>query len=122
MRKSTNNKPYDPSTAVLLIYTGGTIGMTEDPATGALKAIDFAYIEEHVPEVNNFSFHIDTYSFDQVIDSSEMGPTHWREMALTIRENYDKYSGFVILHGTDTMAYTARCSALCWTVSASRSS
>ena len=107
MRKSTNNKPYDPSTAVLLIYTGGTIGMTEDPATGALKAIDFAYIEEHVPEVNNFSFHIDTYSFDQVIDSSEMGPTHWREMALTIRENYDKYSGFVILHGTDTMAYTA---------------
>ena len=107
MRKSTNNKPYDPSTAVLLIYTGGTIGMTEDPVTGALKAIDFAYIEEHVPEVNNFSFHIDTYSFDQVIDSSEMGPTHWREMALTIRENYDKYSGFVILHGTDTMAYTA---------------
>lgn len=107
MKKSTNNKPYDPATAVLLIYTGGTIGMVENPRTGALAAIDFAYIEQHVPEVENFDFHIDTYSFDQVIDSSEMGPKHWQEIAEVIWENYSRYSGFVILHGTDTMAYTA---------------
>lgn len=107
MRKSTNSKVYNPATAVLLIYTGGTIGMTENPLTGALEAIDFAYIEGHVPEVNNFDFHIDTYSFEHVIDSSEVGPSHWKEMAQVIRDNYERYAGFVILHGTDTMAYTA---------------
>lgn len=92
---------------ILLIYTGGTIGMIANPETGALEAIDFTYIEEHLPEIKRFDYSIESYSFDPVIDSSDMGPKHWIRIVDVIQKNYDSYDGFVVLHGTDTMAYTA---------------
>lgn len=94
-------------TSILLIYTGGTIGMIENPATGALESFNFEHLKNHVPELNMFHFPIDTYQFDPVIDSSDMEPNNWKDIAEVISSNYDKYTGFVILHGTDTMAYTA---------------
>lgn len=92
---------------ILLIYTGGTIGMVKDPDTGALKPFDFARIEEHVPEIRKFGYRIESDSFKPVLDSSNMDPSRWVELAGIIKRNYDKYDGFVILHGTDTMAYTS---------------
>ncbi len=92
---------------ILVIYTGGTIGMIEDPATGALRTFDFEHLREHVPELKRFNYHIDAVTFDPIIDSSDMEPRYWVEMAKIISENYEKYDGFVILHGTDTMSYTA---------------
>lgn len=94
-------------TSILLIYTGGTIGMVNDPVTGALVPFNFDYILEQVPELKLFDFDIDTLSFDPLIDSSEVNPSVWRAMVDIISQNYDKYDGFVILHGTDTMAYSA---------------
>ncbi|MFM2190608.1 MAG: L-asparaginase 1 [Bacteroidota bacterium] len=93
--------------SVLLIYTGGTIGMIRDHKTGALKPVDFKQISDEVPEIGKFNYSIDVVSFNPVIDSSNMGSEHWIRMAEIIKKNYDKYTGFVILHGTDTMAYTA---------------
>ncbi|MGR6088478.1 MAG: asparaginase [Arcticibacter sp.] len=93
--------------SVLLIYTGGTIGMIRDHKTGALKPVDFKQISDEVPEIGKFNYRIDVVSFNPVIDSSNMGSEHWIRMAEIIKKNYDKYTGFVILHGTDTMAYTA---------------
>lgn len=81
--------------------------MIENPETGALEAIDFQYIEAHLPEIKRFDYRVDTYSFDPVIDSSDMGPEGWIKIAEVIRKNYTGYDGFVVLHGTDTMAYTA---------------
>jgi len=93
--------------SVLLIYTGGTIGMVKDPETDRLKPFDFEGIMKQVPEVKRFAYRIDTVSFGKPIDSSNMGPKMWIKLAKIIEENYDEYNGFVILHGTDTMAYTA---------------
>lgn len=93
--------------AVLLIYTGGTIGMKEDPSDGTLKPFDFSSLMEEVPELRKFGLDIDTYSFSPLIDSSDVEPSLWQSLATLIRERYDKYLGFVILHGTDTMAYSA---------------
>nr|WP_052101772.1 type I asparaginase [Porphyromonas cangingivalis] len=93
--------------SVLIIYTGGTIGMIENPHNGALEAFDFEYIEQHVPEIKRFNFKINTLSFDPVMDSSDMGPDSWVKIAEIIRDHYEDYDGFVVLHGTDTMAYTA---------------
>lgn len=93
--------------AVLIIYTGGTIGMMKDPETDRLKPFDFEQINKQVPELNRFAHRIDTASFGKPIDSSNMGPSTWIELANIIQENYDNYDGFVILHGSDTMAYTA---------------
>ena len=87
-------KPDYPS--VLLIYTGGTIGMIENPETGALEAFNFDQLQENVPELKRFNYRISSYQFNPPIDSSDMEPALWA--------NFD---GFVILHGTDTMAYTA---------------
>ena len=98
-------KPH--SSAVLLIYTGGTIGMKEDPSDGTLKPFDFSSLREEVPELRKFGLDIDTYSFSPLIDSSDVEPSLWQSLATLIRERYDKYLGFVILHGTDTMAYSA---------------
>lgn len=98
-------KPH--RSAVLLIYTGGTIGMKEDPADGTLKPFDFSSLMEEVPELRKFGLDIDTYSFSPLIDSSDVEPSLWQSLATLIRERYDKYLGFVILHGTDTMAYSA---------------
>ena len=94
-------------TSILLIYTGGTIGMIENPETGALENFNLAQLKKHVPELQNFTFHIDTYQFDPPMDSSDMDPEAWRKLVHIISDHYDRYTGFVILHGTDTMAYTA---------------
>ena len=95
------------NTSVLLIYTGGTIGMIENTATGALENFNFEQLQRHIPELQKFNFPIDTYQFDPPMDSSDMEPDMWRKLVHIIHENYDRYHGFVILHGTDTMAYTA---------------
>ena len=93
--------------AILLIYTGGTIGMKEDPAIQALRPFNFSQILEEVPELGKFAYRIDSYTFDPIIDSSDVEPAMWLELVGLIEERYDEYDGFVILHGTDTMAYSA---------------
>ena len=92
---------------VLLIYTGGTIGMNRNPRTGALEPFDFEHLLKNVPELQQVSTDIDTYQFNPPIDSSDMSPELWVDIVHVISNNYQKYDGFVILHGTDTMAYTA---------------
>lgn len=93
--------------SVLLIYTGGTIGMIENPETGALENFNFDHLMQHVPELKRFNYRISSYQFDPPIDSSDMEPSFWAKLVKIINYNYDKFDGFVILHGTDTMAYTA---------------
>lgn len=93
--------------SILLIYTGGTIGMKEDPTLQALRPFDFSQILEEVPELGKFAYRIDSYTFDPLIDSSDVEPAHWVALVKLIEERYDDYDGFVILHGTDTMAYSA---------------
>lgn len=93
--------------SVLIIYTGGTIGMVNDPETGALCPFDFEQIAKAVPEIREFGFNIDSYTLPEIIDSSDLKPSMWAELCQIILKNYDKYCGFVILHGTDTMAYSA---------------
>ncbi len=93
--------------SVLLIYTGGTIGMIENPETGALENFDFNHLMKHVPELKRFNYRISSYQFDPPIDSSDMEPQAWAKLVKIINYNYNNYDGFVILHGTDTMAYTA---------------
>lgn len=95
------------NTKILLIYTGGTIGMITDPETGSLKPFDFSHITTEVPELKKFKCKIDAVSFDEPIDSSNMSPAIWVNLAGLIYENYSTYDGFVVLHGSDTMAYTA---------------
>lgn len=98
----------NPSTPhILIIYTGGTIGMIENPETGALENFDFEQFKLHVPELRQFNYHIDALAFDPPIDSSDMEPRYWIKMAHIIADHYNHYDGFVLLHGTDTMAYTA---------------
>ncbi|MEN9700244.1 MAG: hypothetical protein RLZZ301_1442 [Bacteroidota bacterium] len=92
---------------VLLIYTGGTIGMITNPKTGALESFDFSHLFSQIPELERLQVHIDVRSFETPIDSSEMQPIHWQQLANWIAESADSYDGFVVLHGTDTMAYTA---------------
>lgn len=93
--------------SILLIYTGGTIGMKVDPALQALTPFDFSQILEEVPELRKFAYRIDSWTFDPLIDSSDVEPSLWISLAALIEEKYDEYDGFVILHGTDTMAYSA---------------
>lgn len=93
--------------SILLIYTGGTIGMMNDPDTGSLKPFDFNKIMKHIPEIKTLGYHIESYSFNPPVDSSEVNPATWSRMAEIIEENYLKFDGFVVLHGTDTMAYSA---------------
>jgi len=97
----------DYNANVLLIYTGGTIGMIEDPVSGTLQPFNFSYLKEYVPELNRLKFNIDSIAFEHPIDSSDMGPDDWQQIVRIIDEHYAKYDGFVILHGTDTMAYSA---------------
>lgn len=99
--------PKVDNRAVLLIYTGGTIGMTHNPSSGVLEAFDFDYIQLHVPEMKLFDFRIDTHTIHPIKDSSDVGPDLWIEIAQLIQQAYAYYDGFVVLHGTDTMAYTA---------------
>jgi L-asparaginase len=92
---------------VLLVYTGGTIGMNRNPATGALEPFDFEHLLLNVPELKQFDTMIETYQFQPPIDSSDMSPRLWTDLSHVIADNYERYDGFVVLHGTDTMAYTA---------------
>ena len=93
--------------SILLIYTGGTIGMMKDYASGALKAFDFSQLLKNIPELNQLDCTISSYSFEHPIDSSNMNPTHWIAIADIISVKYNEYDGFVVLHGSDTMSYTA---------------
>jgi L-asparaginase len=93
--------------SILIIYTGGTIGMVHDPDSGSLVPIDFKHITDHVPELSKFGYDLQSVSFDPVKDSSDIDPEIWIKMAEIIEENYESFNGFVVLHGTDTMAYSA---------------
>ena len=93
--------------SILVIYTGGTIGMIKDPETGMLHPYNFELLSKHIPEINNFDYNIDSYSFDPPIDSSNMKPDLWIKLATVIEEFYENYNGFVVLHGSDTMSFTA---------------
>lgn len=92
---------------ILMLYTGGTIGMVQAPDTGALKPFNFRHLLDQIPELEQFDCKIDTDSFDHPIDSSNMHPQHWRRIVQRIADGYDEYDGFVVLHGSDTMAYTS---------------
>jgi L-asparaginase len=93
--------------SILMIYTGGTIGMKQDPVDMTLKPFDFSQILDEVPELKKFAFRVDAFTFNPLIDSSDVEPSMWQKLADLIKERYDDYDGFVILHGTDTMAYSA---------------
>ena len=92
---------------ILLIYTGGTIGMSKDFETGALKAFNFSKLLQKIPELKQLECEIETISFENPIDSSNMNPERWIEIATIIDDNYSRFDGFVVLHGSDTMSYSA---------------
>jgi L-asparaginase len=94
-------------TKILIIYTGGTIGMVNDPLTGSLIPFDFGQIRQNVPELARLNYDLEVHSFDPILDSSNMDPDAWVELARIIESRYDAFDGFVILHGSDTMAFTA---------------
>jgi L-asparaginase len=93
--------------SILVIYTGGTIGMVQDPKTGTLKPLSLENLYRFLPVLENFNYTIDFYTFHPLLDSSNMHPSFWVELATLIELNYELYDGFVVLHGSDTMAYTA---------------
>ncbi len=97
----------EKQTSILIIYTGGTIGMVQHPQNRTLVPVRFEKIQEVVPELKKFDFIIKTITFTPALDSSNMNPITWIKIAKTIERNYNQYDGFVVLHGTDTMAYTA---------------
>lgn len=92
---------------ILIIYTGGTIGMIENAENGALEPFNFDHLIDNVPKIKRLDYDIDNFQFETPLDSSAMTPEHWIEIVKVIESNYDSYDGFVVLHGTDTMAYTA---------------
>lgn len=92
---------------ILLIYTGGTIGMSKDYETNSLRPFDFKNISEKIPELNLLDAALEVYSFQEPIDSSDMNIEGWQHIAETIYQHYNDYFGFVVLHGTDTMSYAA---------------
>ncbi|MBE6177048.1 MAG: type I asparaginase [Alistipes sp.] len=93
--------------SILIIYTGGTIGMKTDVETGALVPFDFSAIYEEFPSLKRLNVDLEVQTMSPVIDSSNVSPEHWVTLAELIRSQYDRYDGFVVLHGTDTMSYTA---------------
>lgn len=93
--------------SALIIYTGGTIGMIKDEVTGTLVPFNFDNLLKYIPLLKNFNANLQSVSFENPIDSSNVNPEFWTKIALLIKENYEKFDGFVILHGSDTMAYTA---------------
>jgi len=92
---------------ILLIYTGGTIGMMKDFETGALKAFNFSKLLQRIPELKQLDCEIETFSFEHPMDSSNMNPENWVRIAEIIEDNYATFDGFVVLHGSDTMSYSA---------------
>ena len=97
-----NRKP-----SALIIYTGGTIGMVKDSLTGSLKPVNFERLQANIPEIEKLDIELDIYTFEDTIDSSNVQPSDWIRLVDVIEKNYDRYDGFVILHGSDTMAYSA---------------
>ena len=93
--------------SILIIYTGGTIGMIQNAETGALESFNFDHLLKHVPELKRLNIDIDAITFNPPIDSSDMEPEMWSRIVTIIEKKYDNYDGFVILHGTDTMSFTA---------------
>jgi L-asparaginase len=94
-------------TSILLIYTGGTIGMVQDIKSGALYPLSSDELYRNIPVLENFNYNIEIHCFDPLIDSADMNPGFWVKLAEVIETNYEDYDGFVVLHGSDTMAYTA---------------
>ncbi len=94
-------------TKILIIYTGGTIGMVNDPNSGTLIPFDFGQIRQNVPELARLNYDLEVHSFNPILDSSNMNAEVWVELAGIIEKNYEAFDGFVVLHGSDTMAYTA---------------
>ncbi|MBT8288405.1 MAG: asparaginase [Flavobacteriaceae bacterium] len=92
---------------ILIVYTGGTIGMIKDSETGILKAFNFDNLLKKIPEINLLDCSIKTISLNNPIDSSNMNLEYWKEIAELISSYYDEFDGFVVLHGSDTMSYTA---------------
>ena len=97
---------HDTDKSVLIIYTGGTFGMIADES-GALVPFNFGKVAERLPELRTLGIKLTVISFPKPIDSSNVSPADWKDLGYIIEENYEQYYGFVILHGTDTMAYTA---------------
>jgi len=93
--------------SILVIYTGGTIGMVQEPKSGVLKPLTLENLYKYLPVLENFNYTFDFYTFHPLLDSSNMHPSFWVELATLIEHNYEVYDGFVVLHGSDTMAYTA---------------
>lgn len=94
-------------TSILFIYTGGTIGMMTRPGSDTLVPFNFEEVTKHVPEIGKFGFDLSAVSFDPPVDSSNIDPSTWTKLAQVIGKNYDDFDGFIVLHGTDTMAYSA---------------
>lgn len=107
MDNNSSRKKIVRTERVLLIYTGGTIGMGRSPITGVLEPLDFNHLVSCLPEFATLETGIDTYQFTPAIDSSDMSPRLWSQLVRIISDRYEQYDGFVILHGTDTMAFTA---------------
>lgn len=99
--------PNQPRSSVLVIYTGGTLGMVYDRHNDQLVPFDFEQILDRVPEIRRLDFELTVITLNHLIDSSDMHPTIWIDLGRIILKNYQDYDSFVILHGTDTMAYTA---------------
>ena len=93
--------------SILIIYTGGTIGMVQKPEDGSLSPVNFDQLSLEIPQLLKFGYEISSVSFDPALDSSNITPDIWAKLGKIIRENYFKFDGFVVLHGTDTMSYTA---------------
>ena len=105
--KRENSSMKKKAKKILIIYTGGTIGMMHSHRSKTLVPFDFGAITDQIPELNHLNCKIDYYAFESPIDSSNVQPGFWVELATVIEKNYSLYDGFVVLHGTDTMAYTA---------------
>ena len=106
MRKNKLMSEKTPEKSVLLIFTGGTISMSEDPVTGALRPVNFETIQNSVPELYKMGIRIQGIPLLPLVDSSDISPDTWERIALTIQDNYSQFDGFVVLHGTDTMSYS----------------
>ena len=104
---NTSSQQNNRSTSVLMIYTGGTLGMVYDTKSRSLVPFDFNEIHTNVPELQRLDFELTILALEKPIDSSNMTPLNWIEIARIVYNNFEEYDAFVILHGTDTMAYTA---------------
>jgi len=93
--------------SLLIIYTGGTIGMVRHPVTGTLRPFPFENIVDEIPELKKSGFNLTTYTYCPALDSANVNPQVWVDLANLIEENYNRFDGFIVLHGTDTMAYSA---------------